>query len=144
MEKKKRAELIFIGVLVVVTLVSILVARQSRSAYRRLERNVEERIAKLAFPCLEEAKGYLEEAAFSAGESNFGDAGRALRKASENIERVLSASRPPTERRIQPVAGIIKKIEKEVAAGNKEISSMVDSALRLIDGIILPKKSKTT
>ncbi|MCK4245265.1 MAG: hypothetical protein KAX20_06525 [Candidatus Omnitrophica bacterium] len=142
MEKKKKAELIFIGVLVAVTLISILVARQSRLSYRKLERNVEERIAKLSFPYLEEVKDYLKEAAISAKESNFGDANKALKKASKNIEKVLSAARRPTKRRIQQVAEIIKKIEKEVAAGNREIGPRVDSATRIIDEIVQPKKIK--
>ncbi len=144
MEKRKKAELILLGVLVVVAIVSILVARQSRSAYRKLERNVEERIAKLAFPYLEEVKGHLKEAAISAKESNFGDAKKALQKADKSIERVLSASSRPTKRKILQIAETIKKIEKEVAAGKKEIGPRVESAIRIIDEIILPKKTKTT
>ena len=142
MEKKKKAELILIGVLVVVALVSILVARQSRSAYRKLERSVEERVAKIVSPSLEEAKTYLKQAVVSTRESNFGDAGRAVQKAGNNIERVLSASRPPAKRKIQRIAESIKKIEKEVSAGKKEIGARVGDAIRMIDGIIQPQTKK--
>ena len=143
MEKKKKAELILLGVLVVVALVSILVARQSRISYRKLERSVEERVAKLASPSLGEAKAHLKQAVVSARESNFGDAARAVQKAKNNIERVLSASGRQTKGKIQKLAGAVKKIEKEVAAGKKEIGAKVGDAIRMIDAIILPKAKKS-
>ncbi|HCG76521.1 MAG: hypothetical protein COZ37_00610 [bacterium (Candidatus Ratteibacteria) CG_4_10_14_3_um_filter_41_18] len=138
MNKKKKAELIFIGVLVIISLIAVLVARQSRISYQRLERNVEARVEKLAFPYLEETKTYLKEAAISAKASNFGDAKKLLEKAGKNIDLVLSVSEQLTKRKIQGITELIKKIEREVDAGNKEIEVKAQEIIKSIDEIILP------
>ena len=142
MEKKKKAELILIGVLVLVTLISLLVARQSRLAYLNLEKRVEARIASLATPYLEETKILLMQTAISVRAANFGEAKKSLQKADEKIEKLLSAASRQTQRKIQGIAEIIKKIEKEIAAGKKDIGARANSAIKLIDEIIHPQTKK--
>ncbi len=142
MEKKKKAELILIGVLVLVAIISLLVARQSRSAYRRLEKSIDVKMASLTTPCLEEMKNLLRQTAISAGASNFGEAKKSLQKAEENVGRLLSAASRQDRRKIQNIAEIIKKIEKEIAAGKTDIGVRANSAIKLIDKIIHPQAKK--
>jgi len=142
MEKKKKAELILIGVLVLVALISLFVARQSRSAYLKLEKSIEARMTILTTPYLEETKILLMQTAISVRAANFGEAKKSLQKADEKIEKVLSADSRQRKRKIQGIAAIIKKIEKEIAAGKKDIGKNVNSAIKLIDEIIHPQIKK--
>ena len=143
MEKKKKVELILIGVLVLVALISLLVAQQSRSAYLKLEKSIEARIANLTIPYLEETKILLMQTVISARVANFGEAKKSLQKADEKIGEVLSAvSRQTTKRKVQGIADIIKKIEKEIAAGKKDIGARANTAIKLIDEIIHPQTKK--
>ena len=142
MEKKKKAELILIGVLVLVAIISLLVARQSRSRYLELEKSIEVRMANLTTPYLEETKILLMQTAISVRAANFGEAKKSLQKADEKIEKLLSAASRQTQRKIQGIAEIIKKIEKEIAAGKKDIGARANSAIKLIDEIIHPQTKK--
>ena len=142
MEKKKKAELILIGVLVLVAIASLLVARQSRSAYLKLQKSIEAKMASLTTPYLEETRILLMQTAISVRAANFGEAKKSLQKADEKIEKVLSAASRQTQRKIQGIAEIIKKIEKEIAAGKKDIGARVNSAIKLIDEIIHPQTKK--
>ena len=142
MEKKKKAELILIGVLVLVALISLLVARQSRSAYLKLEKSVEAKMANLTTPYLEETKILLRQTAISVRAANFGEAKKSLQKADEKIGKILSAVSRQNKRKIQSIAEIIKKIEKEIAAGKKDIGARANSAIKLIDEIIHPQTKK--
>ena len=142
MEKKKKVELILIGVLVLVALISLLRARQSHSRYLELEKSIEVRMANLTTPYLEETKILLMQTAISVRASNFGEAKKSLQKADEKIEKILSAASRQTQRKIQGIAEIIKKIEKEIAAGKKDIGARANSAIKLIDEIIHPQTKK--
>ena len=142
MEKKKKAELILIGVLVLVAIISLLVARQSRSRYLELEKSIEVRMANLTTPYLEETKILLMQTAISVRAANFGEAKKSLQKADEKIEKLLSAASRQTQRKIQGIAEIIKKIEKEISAGKKDIGARANSAIKLIDEIIHPQTKK--
>ena len=143
MEKKKKVELILIGVLVLVTVVSLLAARYYQSRYLKLEKSIEVRMATLTTPYLEETKILLMQTVISARAANFGEAKKSLQKADEKIGEVLSAvSRQTTKRKIQGVAEIIKKIEKEIAAGKKDIAKNVNSSIKLIDEVIHPQTKK--
>ena len=142
MEKKKKVGLILIGVLVLVTAVSLLAARYYQSRYLKLEKSIEARIANLTIPYLEETKILLMQTVISARAANFGEAKKSLQKADEKIEKVLSAASRQTQRKIQGIAEIIKKIEKEIAAGKKDIAKNVNSAIKFIDEVIHPQTKK--
>ncbi len=142
MEKKKKAELVLVGVLVLVAVASLLVARQSRSRYLELEKSIGVRMAILTTPYLEETKILLLQTAISAGASNFGEAKKSLQKADEKIEKILSAVSRQDRRKIQSIADIVKKIEKEIDAGKKDVGVRANSAIKLIDEIIHPQTKK--
>ena len=143
MEKKKKVGLILIGVLVLVTVVSLLAARYYQSRYLKLEKSIEARMATLTTPYLEETKILLMQTVISARVANFGEAKKSLQKADEKIEKVLSAvSRQTTKRKVQGIADIIKKIEKEIAAGKKDLGVRANTAIKLIDEIIHPQTKK--
>ena len=142
MEKKKKVGLILIGVLVLVTVVSLLAARYYQSRYLKLEKSIEARISNLTIPYLEETKILLMQTVISARAANFGEAKKSLQKADEKIEKVLSAASRQTQRKIQGIAEIIKKIEKEIAAGKKDIAKNVNSSIKLIDEVIHPQTKK--
>jgi len=142
MEKKKKVGLILIGVLVLVTVVSLLAARYYQSRYLKLEKSIEARMATLTTPYLEETKILLMQTVISVRAANFGEAKKSLQKADEKIDKVLSAASRQTQRKIQGIAEIIKKIEKEIAAGKKDIAKNVNSSIKLIDEVIHPQTKK--